>query len=241
MIHNIDVCDAAMPSAALYFADPPFNIGYTYNTHDDNLKPDEYVHWCRKWMERIPRLTHASFFLMIGDEYVSELDYVAKRLGWQRRNWIIWHYGFGVHCVNQFNRSHTHILYYVGSKLAPFCSPTVPSLREAIYADKRARVGGKTPDADWALRIADAPSSESWNISRVCGTFKERVGWHPCQMPEEIAKRIILTASSPGDVVVDLFAGSGTFCKVAKETGRAWVGYEKDPLYAEKAQERING
>ena len=29
------------------------------------------------------------------------------------RNWIVWHYTFGVNCKRKFNRSHAHILYYV--------------------------------------------------------------------------------------------------------------------------------
>ena len=51
--------------------------------------------------------------------------------------------------------------------------------------------------------------TDTWYVSRVCGTFKERTG-HPCQMPEGVLERIIRVASNPGDVVLDPFAGSGT-------------------------------
>lgn len=45
--------------------------------------------------------------------------------------------------------------------------------------------------------------------------------------PEELLERIISTASAPGDLVVDLFAGSGTTAAVAHKTGRRWITCEK--------------
>ena len=60
----------------------------------------------------------------------------------------------------------------------------VPSARQLVYADKRANPQGRIPDNTWVLRPQDIPNSyggdESvWYFSRVCGTFKERAGWHP--------------------------------------------------------------
>ena len=47
-------------------------------------------------------------------------------------------------------------------------------------------------------------------MSRVCGTFKEREGWHGCQMPIGVLNRIISASSNENDVVLDPFNGSGT-------------------------------
>ena len=44
--------------------------------------------------------------------------------------------------------------------------------------------------------------------------------------PERLLERIIHIASSPGDIVLDVFAGSGTTAAVAQKMGRRWVACE---------------
>ena len=38
----------------LAFADPPFNIGYDYDEYDDRRSSDDYLGWCRKWIDEHP-------------------------------------------------------------------------------------------------------------------------------------------------------------------------------------------
>jgi len=45
--------------------------------------------------------------------------------------------------------------------------------------------------------------------------------------PERLMDRIVQIASSPGDVVLDPFAGSGTTAAVAQKRGRRWVAVER--------------
>jgi site-specific DNA-methyltransferase (adenine-specific) len=102
------------------------------------------------------------------------------------------------------------------------------------------------PDNTWILRPQDAPSGgfasshDTWYFSRVAGTFKEREGFHGCQMPEQLLGRIIRISSNPGDLVVDPFAGSGTTLAVAKKLGRYWLGIELSRDYVTKIKSRIN-
>ncbi|ADH91682.1 DNA methylase N-4/N-6 domain protein [Ancylobacter novellus DSM 506] len=63
---------------------------------------------------------------------------------------------------------------------------------------------------------------------------------HPTQKPEALLARVILSASKPGDVVLDPFLGSGTTAAVARRLGRHFVGIERDPTYADAAQARID-
>jgi adenine specific DNA methylase Mod len=76
-------------------------------------------------------------------------------------------------------------------------------------------------------------------FSRVCGTFKERAGWHPCQMPESLLKRIIAASSNPGDCVLDPFSGSGTTAAAAFQLGRNYVGVEISEQYVENSNQRL--
>jgi site-specific DNA-methyltransferase (adenine-specific) len=235
-------------SVDLAFADPPFNIGYEYDQYDDRRHAADYLAWAERWLAAVKRVLKptGSFFLAIGDEFVAEHKVRLDALGLTMRNWIVWHYTFGVHCEKKFCRSHAHILYYVvDPKHYTFNADAirVPSARQTTYADRRANPKGRVPDDTWILRpqedqrFFDA-GSDSWYVSRVCGTFKERVD-HPCQMPEALLERIIRVASNPGDRVLDPFAGSGTTLAAAKKLGRKWLGIELSEKYAEQVRERL--
>lgn len=62
---------------------------------------------------------------------------------------------------------------------------------------------------------------------------------HPTQKPEALLYRILLASSSPGDVVLDPFFGTGTTGAVAKRLGRHFIGIEREADYIAAAEERI--
>jgi site-specific DNA-methyltransferase (adenine-specific) len=238
----------------LVFADPPFNIGYLYSSYDDKKTVSEYLEFSKKWMAAVYRVLKpsGSFFLAIGDEYAADLTVIARReLGFNLRNWIIWHYTFGQQTKKMFAKSHTHILYFtktdqVGEFVFNADAIRVASARQTTYADPRANPKGKLPDDTWFLRPQEAnphgyfePTSDTWNISRVCGTFKEREGWHGCQMPIAVLDRIIKVATNPGDLVLDPFNGSGTTIVSAALLGRKYIGIEQDANYVSFATKRL--
>jgi site-specific DNA-methyltransferase (adenine-specific) len=254
----------------LIFADPPYNIGYQYDEYEDRRDDHEYVQWTQDWIAGCARLLKptGSFYILIGDEYAAETRMYLKELEREKklvmRNWIIWHYTFGQNCKIKFNRSHAHLFYCVGPaiftaknvvKNPPFAfnrlDIAIPSARQTTYNDKRANATGKMPDDTWYLRPQNAqaddfckyfgPDEDTWYEPRLCGTFKERQQWHPCQLPESLLSRIIKLSSNQGDLVFDPFSGSGTTLAVAHKLGRQWLGCEMSQQYAQKATERITG
>jgi len=62
---------------------------------------------------------------------------------------------------------------------------------------------------------------------------------HPCPYPLEIPKRLIGASCSPGGIVVDPFAGSGTTGVACAQMGRKFLGFEIDPHWAEVANQRM--
>lgn len=234
----------------LAFADPPFNIGYAYDVYRDRQRREDYLAWTRRWGAEVCRVLQptGTFWLAIGDEFAAELKLIFQdELGLTCRNWVIWYYTFGVHCTRKFSRSHAHLFYFVKNpREFTFNADAVrvPSARQLVYADARADARGRLPDDTWILRPQDLPEGfrsdeDIWYFSRVCGTFRERAGWHGCQMPEQLLGRIITACSNPGDLVLDPFAGSGTTLVVAKKLGRRWLGFELSPNYAAKIEERL--
>jgi site-specific DNA-methyltransferase (adenine-specific) len=220
------------PFVDLVFADPPFNIGYKYDKHNDRMKRPHYVAWTRDWMAACKGVLKpgGSFYVAIGDDYAANVKIIGEELGLALRNWLIWHYTFGQQTKDKFARAHAHIFYFVNDPhnfTFNNHAIRVPSDRQLLYADPRANPAGKMPDDVWD------------EFSRVCGTFKERVGWHPCQMPEKLLGRIICASSNRGDCVLDPFNGSGTTAAAAIRFCRSYSGIEISEAYVTKSQERL--
>ena len=237
-------------SVDLAFADPPFNIGYEYDVYDDKKRTDDYLAWSRQWGLAVHRALKptGSFWLAIGDEYAAELKVLFNReIGFGCRSWVVWYYTFGVNCTKKFSRSHAHLFHFVkDAKAFTFNTDEirVPSARQLVYADTRANPKGRLPDDTWILRPQDmpegfTPNEDTWYFPRVCGTFKERAGFHGCQMPEQLLGRIIKASSNVGDIVLDPFAGSGTTLAVAKKLGRRWFGTDLSANYVEQGTTRL--
>ncbi|MBD3675515.1 MAG: site-specific DNA-methyltransferase [Planctomycetaceae bacterium] len=237
-------------SIDLAFADPPFNIGYKYDVYDDRKSVDEYLGWSEEWIKEVYRLLKedGAFWLAIGDDFAAELKILAQNCGFHTRNWVIWYYTFGVHCKSKFTRSHTHLLYFVKDpRKFTFNRDAiaVPSARQLVYNDNRANPKGRVPDDTWILRPQDCqdgfnPDENCWYFPRVAGTFKERAGFHGCQMPEQLLGRIIRCCSRAGEIVFDPFSGSASTSVVAKKLHRNYLSMELSQEYASKGQERID-
>jgi site-specific DNA-methyltransferase (adenine-specific) len=253
-VRNQD-CIAGLKSIAdgvvdLAFADPPFNIGYDYDVYHDKLESENYLAWSRDWTAEVVRVLKpdGTFWLAIGDEYAAELKVMLQqehRL--TCRSWVVWYYTFGVNCKAKFSRSHAHLFHMVKqADRFTFNADAirVPSARQLVYNDRRANASGRLPDDTWILRPQDVPESfasdeDTWYFPRVCGTFKERAGWHGCQMPEQLLGRIVRACSNEGELVLDPFSGSGTTLAVAKKLKRRFLGFELSPEYAARVEARL--
>jgi DNA modification methylase len=218
-------------SVDLVVADPPYNIGVDYGSGSKADRRGDYWAWCRQWIYLCRRVLkpNGSFWIIRGQEHGAEIDLSLQLEGLTVRNRVTWHETFGVYCHGKFGRCSRPVFYTV-------CDPKdhtfnreevlVPSDRQKKYGDKRASAGGKI-------------MGDVWQISRVCGTFRERVKGVPTQLPAELVSRIIRVSSNAGDTVLDPFAGSGTIPAVAKSLGRSSIGIELNPEYCEIAEARI--
>ena len=81
--------------------------------------------------------------------------------------------------------------------------------------------------------------SNVWtDISPIVPWSKERNG-HPTQKPLQIGKRVLDVFSNTGSIILDCYAGSGTFLEAAKELNRRFIGIEKEAKYYELAVTRV--
>jgi DNA modification methylase len=76
------------------------------------------------------------------------------------------------------------------------------------------------------------------DIRKIHNQSKELLGY-PTQKPEALLERIIRASSNPGDLIIDIFARTGTTAAVAEKLGRRWIvcDFGKHAIYT--MQKRI--
>ena len=95
---------------------------------------------------------------------------------------------------------------------------------QSIAEEVRGRFEGESSGHDW------------WHIEQVKAGSYEKTE-HPCQTPEEVMRRILLTTPAP--LVVDPFMGSGTTLVAARELGIRAIGIDLSAEYCRIAERRI--
>jgi DNA modification methylase len=113
-----------------------------------------------------------------------------------------------------------------------------------IWAIKHKEVKGYTFDKDAAKRYGIGKvGANVWSIPLCTG--KERMKddegkkLHSTQKPIELLKRIILTTSKEGDVILDPMAGLGTTGYVAQALKRDFIMIEKEEKYVKGIKKRF--
>ena len=76
------------------------------------------------------------------------------------------------------------------------------------------------------------------NIWKYVTSFDDKND-HPAVFPEELAKDHILSWSNEEDIILDIFNGSGTTCKMAYVNNRNYIGMDISEKYCEMAELRI--
>ena len=91
-----------------------------------------------------------------------------------------------------------------------------------------------------------------WKGRKITGEYQDKVtgyNWtiggkkewnHPALKPVEPIEHLIKVGSDEGDVVLDMFMGSGTTGEACMRVGRKFIGIEKNPDYFDMAVERLN-
>ena len=109
--------------------------------------------------------------------------------------------------------------YKIKSGLGAFMSQYIPNCEPCIYAFKT----GSSPQ--WF-----GPSDEKtvWELKK-----ENRNDFHPTQKPVELPERAMKNSSKEGQVILDLFGGSGSTMMAAEKTNRRAYLMELDPKYCD--------
>jgi len=217
-------------SVDLIVADPPYNLGKRFGASHDRW-PDEpsYLAWCAGWLELcVERLApHGSLYLMASTQCMPHLDiFLRARLHVLSR--IVWRYdSSGVQARRRFGSLYEPILHCVKDP-ARYTFNADAIRVEAPTGARRRLIDYRKPTP--APYSHDKVPGNVWYFPRVRYRMPEYEE-HPTQKPEALLARIVAASSRPGDLVLDLFAGTFTASAVAQRLGRRSVGVEQEPDY----------
>jgi site-specific DNA-methyltransferase (adenine-specific) len=210
----------------LAFADPPFNLGKTYSSKiNDALKEDEYIAWCREWLEEIIRTVKpgGAVFLWNLPKWNLQLGaYASQSLTF--RHWITVDIKYSLPIQKRLYPSHYSLLYLIKGERPAIFHPDrlpVPCCRHC-GGEQRDYGGYKHKMNPKGVSLTDV-----WtDIPPVRhAKYKKR---DANALPLKLMDRIVSMASDPGSLVLDPFGGSGTTFVAAELNGRRWIGSELD-------------
>lgn len=245
--HSFQMDDVQIPgvedgSVSLAFADPPYNIGVQYadDPSADWRNSGEYFTWCDTVIQLMSRALRpgGTLWWLCPEQHGDTIGPVLSRLVGPRVYRVIWRESFAQYQQTSLTADYRFLFCHVkkpiaesaadwGRDLLTFNPDAIrePSVRQEM-GDKRADPRGRVP-------------GQVWDIRRLQGTAKDRVKWHPAQLPPELLKRIVLGWTNPGDLVLDAFAGSGTMGEACKSYNRRCILVDQSPTYISKMRERL--
>ena len=156
---------------------------------------------------------------------------ILKEKKFYLKNWIIWHFEGGLNAKRRLTGRYENVLWMVKDTNNFVFNLDDIRITSKWDKDKRNNPKGKNPTDFW-------PVDYVWEINRVVNVSKEKTA-HPTQFPEKMIKRVIKASSNKGDIVMDIFSGSGTVMKVAQDEERKWIGIDKESKYCKIAQKRV--
>lgn len=240
-------------SIKLIITSPPYNLGKEY---EDRVSIEHYLDQQAQTIEKLYRVLHpmgsicwqVGNFVDKGEVYPLDIYYypIFKRLGFQLRNRIIWHFEHGLHTSKRFSGRYETILWF--SKSADYTFNLDPVRVPAKYPGKRHYKGpnkgkpsgnpqGKNPSDVWD-GLAQEWVDCFWDIPNVKSNHPEKTE-HPCQFPIELVERCVLALTDEGEWVYDPYAGVGSALIAAIKRGRRGMGSEQEPDYVQLAHQRI--
>ncbi len=221
--------------ADVVFTDPPYNVNYkghgqkTSNTiANDNMADSAFGKFLEKvfknFMEAIK--TGAGLYVFHSSSSQAQFEYAIEKAGMEVKNQLIWNKPAAALGWGDYRWKHE-----------PFFYCTVKGKKAQFYGDRKHSTVWDFQKTDaqlfaWAQKMKRA---EEQGKTTVWSMARDRVGEyvHPTQKPVELIVYALRNSSKSGDLVLDLFLGSGSTLIAAEESERTCFGLELDPKYVD--------
>lgn len=224
--------------ADLIVADPPYNLDKDFGAWKERDRRAEWLPWCKTWLIECRRVLKdgGSIFVYGIHHHLCWLQCYMYELDLRYRRQIIWHYENGFAGYTRTLAAHYEpILWF--SKGESF---TYHPIREPYKSVERLKHRITKNGKQWKPHPEGRLAGDVWRVPTLAGRrFRDEKVDHPTQKPLALSSRIVEHFSSPGELVVVPFAGSGSECLAAHIAGRHFIGFELNPAYVKLAEARI--
>ncbi len=249
--------DSHRGSVQVVYLDPPFGTGDVFHskigtghtklslpTYTDTMEESAYLDWMRGILSGARELLceSGSLYLHIDYRMSAKLRLMLDEIFGEQifMNEIVWCYKSGGRATRYYPRKHDTILFYRKSAKVYFDISAVGRPRGPEKRNHMRRFIDEDGRICFTIRSAgkvytyyeDTPvyPSDVWDdIEHLQQKDSERVGY-ATQKPEALLNRVILASSRPGDLVCDLFSGSGTTAAAASKLGRRFLAVDASPI-----------
>ena len=223
--------DKVKGKVKLIYIDPPFATRGDFggnegeSSYSDKIDRAEFLESLRERLIFMREILadDGSIFLHIDQKMNHYVKIVMDEI-FNKSNFInevIWHYyNIAPSSKQQFAKNHDTILWYAkqrGAQTFNLEKLRIPYSPGSAYAKK-----GWSKDSKYNPNPKGKLRDDVWRIPTINNMAKERTGY-PTQKPEKLIKIFIDGCTKPGDLIIDMFAGSGTTAAVAEKLGRRWI------------------
>lgn len=258
---NLEVLRTVPPqSVDLIYVDPPFGTGrdqhllsirtgegerirtgfggrtYRYDvvsshSYRDDMSLEDYLSFLYERLVEMHRCLRetGSLYLHLDFRSVHYARIMLDEIFGQERflNEIIWAYDYGGRSKDRWARKHDNILWYAKSDRWTFNREEIdriPYMAPGLVTPEKA-ARGKLPTDTWWMTIVPTNG-------------RERSGY-PTQKPVALIERMVRASSKPGELVADVFCGSGTTGVAAVRSGRRYLLVDSNPEALEVTRRRL--
>jgi len=231
-----------LPAASvdLVIADPPYNRDKTYgSTRFHRQSGEAYEAFTRRWLELVLRVLKPEGSLYVCADWqtglvlgpvLADMAILRSRITWQREK--------GRGAAANWKNGMEDIWFATKSDRYTFHLDAV-RIRRRVLAPYRENGVPKDWQESPEGKYRDTCPSNFWDDITVPFWSMPENTAHPTQKPEKLMAKLLLASSSPGDTVLDPFAGSGSACVAAKKLDRHYIGIEKEETYCCWCEKRL--
>ena len=223
----------SLPGESVHLAitSPPYNLRRPYRGYSDDRPHTEYLVWLRGVWHALHRVLvpGGRFVLNVAPTSIKDfrpihhdLSTDLRALGYIMRTEIIWY--------KQTMGRRTAW----GSWRSPSNPHIVPSWEYVLVFSKgQWNLPGDPGAIDITAKEFETFSDGFWPIPP-----ERRRNGHPAPFPEALIERLVKFYSYRGNVVLDMFGGTGTVAAVARRLGRHYLNIDSSEEYCRLAFER---
>lgn len=233
-IEGLKLLDDA--SVDVIVTSPPYWKGFEYEAYFNSYK--QYLDWCTLWLKECKRVLkpNGTFYLnVINDSEITirafEIMEIATReIMFKLHDTIIW-YRYNQQPANT-NRQLTNQCEYIF--MLRHSSANIDLHKEDAYNKNSHIFETKNLGNVWKI-----PFNSGKKYVSGFGRKETKSKFGHSGFPIELPETCILLSSNEGDVVLDMFMGTGTTAVASVNTNRKFIGFELSKEYCDNSKERV--